>query len=91
MSKLFVQYVKLTFPMRILPAALFFSLPRDTRPLCQERIEQTTYPLCYSGLSWHTNDDTLREGFQQFGEIQEAVSSLFPATEPHSFLICSRV
>ncbi|KAJ5289117.1 Nucleotide-binding alpha-beta plait [Penicillium angulare] len=28
--------------------------------------------LFVHGLSWHTNDDTLREGFQQFGEIQEA-------------------
>ncbi|CAI7630647.1 unnamed protein product [Penicillium crustosum] len=27
----------------------------------------------FSGLSWHTSDDTLREGFQQFGEIQEAI------------------
>lgn len=27
-----------------------------------------------SGLSWHTNDETLREGFQQFGQIEEAVS-----------------
>ncbi|KAJ5692542.1 Nucleotide-binding alpha-beta plait [Penicillium macrosclerotiorum] len=26
-----------------------------------------------SGLSWHTNDDTLREGFQKFGDIQEAI------------------
>ncbi|KAJ6116373.1 Nucleotide-binding alpha-beta plait [Penicillium capsulatum] len=26
-----------------------------------------------SGLSWHTNDETLREGFQRFGEIQEAI------------------
>ncbi|KAJ5929971.1 Nucleotide-binding alpha-beta plait [Penicillium verhagenii] len=29
--------------------------------------------LFVHGLSWHTNDDTLREGFQQFGEIQEAI------------------
>ncbi|KAJ5800979.1 uncharacterized protein N7518_003047 [Penicillium psychrosexuale] len=27
----------------------------------------------FSGLSWHTSDDTLREGFQPFGEIQEAI------------------
>ncbi|KUM62193.1 hypothetical protein ACN42_g4912 [Penicillium freii] len=27
----------------------------------------------FSGLSWHTSDDTLREGFQQFGQIQEAI------------------
>lgn len=32
-----------------------------------------------SGLSWHTNDDTLREGFQQFGQIEEAVSDLLLA------------
>ncbi|KAJ5884921.1 Nucleotide-binding alpha-beta plait [Penicillium taxi] len=29
--------------------------------------------LFVHGLSWHTTDDTLREGFQQFGEIQEAI------------------
>lgn len=29
--------------------------------------------LFVHGLSWHTSDDTLREGFQQFGEIQEAI------------------
>ncbi|KAJ5565935.1 Nucleotide-binding alpha-beta plait [Penicillium sp. DV-2018c] len=29
--------------------------------------------LFVHGLSWHTSDETLREGFQQFGEIQEAV------------------
>ncbi|KAJ5459758.1 Nucleotide-bindingalpha-beta plait [Penicillium daleae] len=29
--------------------------------------------LFVHGLSWHTNDDTLRDGFQQFGEIQEAI------------------
>ncbi|KAJ5111327.1 Nucleotide-binding alpha-beta plait [Penicillium argentinense] len=29
--------------------------------------------LFVHGLSWHTNDETLREGFQQFGEIQEAI------------------
>lgn len=29
--------------------------------------------LFVHGLSWHTSDDTLREGFRQFGEIQEAI------------------
>ncbi|KAF9252694.1 hypothetical protein DTO006G1_6139 [Penicillium roqueforti] len=29
--------------------------------------------LFIHGLSWHTSDDTLREGFQPFGEIQEAI------------------
>lgn len=29
--------------------------------------------LFVHGLSWHTNDDTLRQGFEQFGEIQEAI------------------
>ncbi|KAJ5124247.1 uncharacterized protein N7515_008072 [Penicillium bovifimosum] len=29
--------------------------------------------LFVHGLSWHTSDETLREGFQQFGEIQEAI------------------
>ncbi|CAG7962601.1 unnamed protein product [Penicillium nalgiovense] len=27
----------------------------------------------FSGLSWHTSDDTLRDGFQQFGQIEEAI------------------
>ncbi|KAJ5967760.1 hypothetical protein N7501_004008 [Penicillium viridicatum] len=27
----------------------------------------------FSGLSWHTGDDALREGFQQFGVIEEAI------------------
>jgi len=31
-----------------------------------------TLPL-YSGLAWHTTDETLREGFQQFGTVEEAV------------------
>lgn len=26
-----------------------------------------------SGLAWHTTDETLREGFSQFGAIEEAV------------------
>lgn len=34
----------------------------------------TVAAMEFSGISWHTSDDTLREGFQQFGEIQEAVS-----------------
>lgn len=34
----------------------------------------TVAAMGFSGLSWHTSDDTLREGFQPFGEIQEAVS-----------------
>lgn len=29
--------------------------------------------LFVHGLSWHTNDDALRQGFEQFGEIQEAI------------------
>ena len=36
----------------------------------------TTIAILFSGLSWHTNDDTLRQGFEQFGEIQEAVSPI---------------
>lgn len=27
-----------------------------------------------SGLAWHTTDQTLREGFEKFGPVQEAVS-----------------
>ena len=26
------------------------------------------------GLAWHTTDETLREGFEQFGAVEEAVS-----------------
>jgi hypothetical protein len=29
--------------------------------------------MWYSGLAWHTTDETLREGFQQFGNVEEAV------------------
>jgi len=29
--------------------------------------------LFIGGLAWHTTDDTLREGFQQFGNVEEAV------------------
>lgn len=25
------------------------------------------------GLAWHTTDETLREGFQHFGNVEEAV------------------
>jgi len=35
--------------------------------------------MLFSGLSWHTNDDALRQGFEQFGEIQEAVSLNLPS------------
>ena len=27
-----------------------------------------------SGLAWHTTDETLREGFEQFGAVEEAVT-----------------
>lgn len=30
--------------------------------------------MLFSGLAWHTNDDTFKEGFQPFGEVEEAVS-----------------
>ena len=30
-----------------------------------------------SGLAWHTNDITLRQKFEEFGQVEEAV--LFPA------------
>ncbi|OJJ48615.1 hypothetical protein ASPZODRAFT_130704 [Penicilliopsis zonata CBS 506.65] len=29
--------------------------------------------LFIGGLAWHTTDETLREGFEKFGSIQEAV------------------
>jgi len=29
--------------------------------------------LFIGGLAWHTTDETLREGFQQFGNVEEAV------------------
>jgi hypothetical protein len=28
------------------------------------------------GLAWHTTDDTLLEGFQRFGKVEEAVMIL---------------
>ena len=33
------------------------------------------YTHICSGLAWHTSDETLREGFQQFGSVEEAVGS----------------
>lgn len=29
--------------------------------------------LFIGGLAWHTTDETLYEGFQQFGKVEEAV------------------
>ncbi|CAF9909587.1 MAG: hypothetical protein GOMPHAMPRED_006812 [Gomphillus americanus] len=29
--------------------------------------------LFIGGLAWHTTDDTLREGFQQYGAVEEAI------------------
>ncbi|PKY08039.1 RNA-binding domain-containing protein [Aspergillus campestris IBT 28561] len=29
--------------------------------------------LFIGGLAWHTNDDTLREGFSKYGAVEEAV------------------
>jgi len=29
--------------------------------------------LFIGGLAWHTTDETLQEGFQQFGKVEEAV------------------
>ena len=29
-----------------------------------------------SGLAWHTDDETLRRGFDSFGNIEEAVSNM---------------
>jgi RNA recognition motif-containing protein len=31
--------------------------------------------LAYSGLAWHTDDATLRSKFEEFGTVEEAVSS----------------
>jgi len=47
--------------------------------LCAERIPGerpihcTMAKLFIGGLAWHTTDDTLYEGFQQFGKVEEAV------------------
>jgi len=27
-----------------------------------------------SGLAWHTNDETLRQKFEEYGQVEEAVS-----------------
>jgi hypothetical protein len=29
----------------------------------------------FSGLAWHTTDETLRQGFEKYGNVEEAVSS----------------
>ncbi|KAK5940589.1 hypothetical protein PMZ80_007006 [Knufia obscura] len=35
--------------------------------------QSPTTKLFIGGLAWHTSDETLREGFQQYGQIEEAV------------------
>ena len=37
-----------------------------------------------SGLAWHTDDTTLRSKFEEFGQVEEAVSRLWPT---HHFVI----
>jgi len=36
--------------------------------------------LFIGGLAWHTTDETLQEGFQQFGKVEEAVLPLLEAS-----------
>ena len=33
-----------------------------------------TFLVVHRGLSWHTTDETLREKFSEFGQVDEAVS-----------------
>ncbi|KAK5092826.1 hypothetical protein LTR70_005142 [Exophiala xenobiotica] len=35
--------------------------------------QNPTTKLFIGGLAWHTSDQTLKEGFQQYGQIEEAV------------------
>lgn len=37
----------------------------------------------YSGLAWHTTDETLRAGFEKFGTIEEAVKLSLPEMTAH--------
>jgi hypothetical protein len=30
----------------------------------------------YRGLAWHTDDGTLRQKFEEFGQVEEAVSDI---------------
>lgn len=50
--------------MSLSPAALIWGTAREL-----------TAP---SGLAWHTTDETLRENFERFGTIEEAVSGVKP-------------
>ena len=35
------------------------------------RVESLSY---HSGLAWHTDDQALRQKFEEFGQVEEAVS-----------------
>jgi hypothetical protein len=35
-----------------------------------------------SGLAWHTDDKTLREKFEEFGTVDEAVSAVHCPLQP---------
>lgn len=72
MSKLFVQYVS-HLPIQSLVRVYFHNYHHPPVSALILSFKDLLTDIKSSGLSWHTNDETLREGFQQFGEIQEAV------------------
>jgi RNA recognition motif-containing protein len=43
------------------------------RHLCAQT-SRNSLTFSFSGLSWHTDDQTLRERFEQYGPVEEAVS-----------------
>ena len=46
--------------------------------VCPEISQWTDLGLTtrFSGLAWHTTDETLTEGFAPFGTVEEAVSAI---------------
>jgi RNA recognition motif-containing protein len=51
-------------------ARLFIGYVPEILPV---RFQPKINGLLYRGLAWHTTDKTLREKFQEFGKVEEAV------------------
>ena len=53
-------------------------------PLYRRLLNYSELTCDNSGLAWHTNDDTLRQKFEEFGQVQEAVCAHQPLPrDPH--------
>ncbi|KAJ5690633.1 Nucleotide-binding alpha-beta plait [Penicillium macrosclerotiorum] len=47
--------------------------PKPGGEFKRKEIQATELRLFVHGLSWHTTDETLREGFKKFGQVEEAI------------------